>query len=148
LAEYYHTLGKYDKVIALYEKAQQARPESLKALNDLVSYSTAYSQDKSQLERTAKLLEPLLQSNNALLFDSAAWLMYRQDQYEQAKQTLLKAVALNAAVGVVNYHLGMAYLKLGDKTLAKQYLQKAVDSKTEFNGVKEAKELLKNNELN
>ena len=39
--------------------------------------------------------------------------------------------------------MGMVYFKQGDKIAAKDYLQKAIDKKTDFNGLSEAKETLK-----
>ena len=148
LVKVYHERGEYDKAIALYEQALQKRPESLSAMNDLVSYITAYAKDDSQLQKAEKLLQPLTQSNNASLLDTVGWFEFRQGRYEKAKDALLKAQELNKDYGVSQYHLGMVYYKLGDKALARQYLQKAVDSKTEFKGLTEAKEILKNLEKN
>ncbi len=146
LARIYRDKGEHDKMIALYEKIHETKPESLTAINDLVSYITAYGKGAAQLEKASKLLPPLLQSNQAFLLDTAAWFMYQQGQYEQARETLSKAKSLNSVSAVINYHLGMAYSKLGNKVQAAQYLQKAVDSKEAFNGLKEAKGLLGNSE--
>ncbi len=143
LAQIHHQRGEHNKVIALYEKIRQNRPDSLTALNNLVSYTTAYGKYDGQLVRAGQLLKPLLQSENPFLIDTAAWFLYRQDQYEQARDALLKAETLNPNYIVSQYHLGMAYFKIGDKILAKQYLQKSVNGKIEFNGSLEAKETLK-----
>ncbi|MEQ1559861.1 MAG: tetratricopeptide repeat protein [Methyloglobulus sp.] len=143
LAQIHHRHGEYDKVIALYEKIHQNRPDSLIAINNLVSYTTAYGKEDGQLVRAGQLLNPLLQSENSFLIDTAAWFLYRQGQYEQARDALLKAETLNSNYRISQYQLGMAYFKIGDKILAKQYLQKSVNGKIEFNGFKEAKETLK-----
>ncbi|MDD5276163.1 MAG: tetratricopeptide repeat protein [Methylovulum sp.] len=143
LAQIYHENGEHDKVIALYEEVYKQNPDSLSAINSLASYMTAYAKDSASLKRLAQLAEPLAQSNDPYLLDTAAWVAYKQDNYEKAKQILLKVHALKPDIAASNYHLGMAYLKLGDKPQAKDYLQKAIDSKANFNGLNEAKERLK-----
>jgi uncharacterized protein HemY len=40
---------------------------------------------------------------------------------------------------VLHYHLGMAYLKKGDKAAAAESLKKAVDTKETYTGLEEAK---------
>jgi tetratricopeptide (TPR) repeat protein len=143
LAQIHHQRGEIDKVIALYEKIHQNRPDLLTAINNLVSYTTAYSKDDRKLARAGQLLKPLLQSENPYLMDTAAWFLYREGQYQQARDALLKAETINQNYAIIKFHLGMAYFKLGDKILAKQYLQKSMSSKIEFNGFQIAKETLK-----
>jgi Tfp pilus assembly protein PilF len=43
---------------------------------------------------------------------------------------------------VLQYHLGMAYLKKGDKAAALEALKKAVDTKEVYTGLDEAKSAL------
>jgi Tfp pilus assembly protein PilF len=45
-------------------------------------------------------------------------------------------------VPVFNYHLGMAYLKQGNKQAAKEYLSKAVGEKYTYTGIDEARKAL------
>ncbi len=143
LAQIYHEKGEHDKVIALYEEVHKQNPDSLSAINSLASYIANYAKDSGSLKRLEQLVEPLAQSKDPYLLDTAAWVAYKQDDYEKAKQILLKVHGLKPDIAASNYHLGMAYLKLGDKPHAKDYLQKAVDSKVDFIGVNEAKALLK-----
>ncbi len=143
LAQIYHENGEHGKVIALYEEVYKQNPDSLSALNSLAGYMAAYAKDSASLKRLVQLAGPLAQSNDPYLLDTAAWIAYKQDDYEKAKQILLKVHTLKPDIAASNYHLGMVYLKLGDKPQAKDYLQKAIDSKADFNGLNEAKESLK-----
>ncbi len=143
LVKIHHQAGNHDRVISLYEEYLKKKPESLSTINNLVSYITDNGKDKASIDKSEKLLELLTQSNNPYFLDTAAWFMYHQGQYEKAKEALLKAKVLNSANPINDYHLGMIYLKLGDKTQAKQYLQQAVESKLEFNGRQEAITVLK-----
>lgn len=143
LAGVYHENGEHDKVIALYEEVYKQNPDSLSAINSLAGYMAAYAKDSASLKRVAQLAEPLAQSNDPYLLDTVAWIAYKQDDYEKAKQILLKVHTLKPDIAASNYHLGMVYFKLGDKSRAKEFFQKAVDSKVNFNGLSEAKGLLR-----
>ncbi len=143
LARLYHKEGEHKKVLALYEESYKAHPESPVAINNLASYLSDYAATPENLDRAAKLAEPLLKFNNASLLDTVAWIAYKQGNYEKAKEILTRVVKLESASIVNQYHLGMAYFKLNDKPKASEYLQKAIDSKVNFDGLDEAKETLK-----
>lgn len=143
LARLYHRDGEHDKVIALYEESYKAHPESAMAINNLASYLSDFSDSPANLERAAKLAEPLLKTNNASMLDTVAWIAYKQGSYDKAKQIMLKAVELDPAQLISHYHLGMVYFKQNDNAKAAEHLQKAVDGKTAFDGLEVAKETLK-----
>ncbi|MGZ4998874.1 MAG: tetratricopeptide repeat protein [Methylomonas sp.] len=113
------------------------------AINNLASYLSDYSNTPANLERAAKLAEPLLNANNASMLDTVAWIAYKQGNFEKAKEIMLKAAVLDPAAPVNNYHLGMIYFKLNDNAKAAEHLKKAVDSKVAFDELDVAKETLK-----
>jgi hypothetical protein len=45
-------------------------------------------------------------------------------------------------VAIFQFHLGMALHRKGDVAMAKPHLQKAVDAKVQFPGIKEAQKIL------
>ena len=143
LARIYHLDGDHNKVIALYEDSYKAHPDSAVAINNLASYLSDYADSPANLERAAKLAEPLLKSNNASLMDTVAWIAYKQGSYDKAKEIMLKLIDLDPAMAVSHYHLGMLYFKQIDNAKAAEHLQKAVDAKTPFDGLDVAKETLK-----
>ncbi len=143
LASLFHQDGEHQKVIALYEERYSKKPESLTVLNNLAGYLAEYGDGAEALSRAAKLAEALTETNNPYMLDTAAWIAYKQGNYEKARQALVKANELNPDIAVSHYHLGMVYFKQGDKNAAKDYLQKAVNKKEDFNGLVEARETLK-----
>lgn len=143
LATIYHEDGEHQKVIALYEQITRQHPDSLNALNTLASYISDYAPDSASLEKAAKLAEPLAKTHDAYMLDTVAWIACKQGDYDKSRQILLKAIEADPEAAVSNYHLGMVYFKQGDKSRAKDHLQKAVSQNDEFNGWTEANETLK-----
>ena len=148
LAALYHQDGEHQKVIALYEERYTKNPGSLNELNNLARYLADYGNSAEALSRAAKLAEPLAETNNPLMLDTLAWIDYKQGNYDKALKYLLRVIELNQDIAVSYYHLGMVYFKQGDKIAAKDYLQKAINKKVDFNGLAEAEETLKALEKN
>jgi tetratricopeptide (TPR) repeat protein len=142
LAAIYQQDGEHQQVIALYEQIYQQNPNSLNALNTLASYVSDYASDAALVNKIAKLAEPLSKTNDPYMLDTVAWLFYKQGDYQNAHDLLLKVLELDAGSAVSNYHLGMVYFQQGDKARAKQYLQKAVTEKEAFTGWDVAHETL------
>ena len=89
-----------------------------------------------------ELAEKLADSNQPALLDTLGWVHYRLGDYGEAVKVLTGVVEKAPDVPVFNYHLGMAYLKQGDKQEARTYLSKAVDKKYTYTGVDEARKAL------
>ncbi len=143
LAVLYHQGGDHQKVIDLYEQTYRKNPGSLNLANNLARYLADYGNSAEALSRAAKLAEAFAETGNPYMLDTLAWIAYKQGDYEKALKNLLKALELNPDIAVSHYHLGMVYLKRGDKLAAKDSLQKAVNKKEDFDGLAEAKETLK-----
>lgn len=143
LAMLYHQDGEHEKVMGLYEESYKQNPNSMLAINNLASYLSDYASDSDSLERGAKLAEPLAKTNNPDMLDTIGWIAYKQGNYDKAHPLLLKAIELNPNSSASNYHLGMTYFKQGDKAHAREYLEKAINKKDDFNGLIEAKDTLK-----
>ncbi|WFP51100.1 tetratricopeptide repeat protein [Methylomonas sp. EFPC3] len=142
LARLYHRDGQNQEVLALYEASYKQHPDSAVAVNNLASYLSDFAATPENLERAAKLAEPLLKTNNPNMLDTVAWIAYKQGNYDKAKEIMTKAIERDAQSPISNYHMGMIYYKTNDPVKAREYLQKAVDKKVEFDGLAEAKEVL------
>ena len=142
LAGFYHSNKEHDKAIAIYEEGYKHHPESLEALNNLVSYLTDFG-DAAGLESAAKLAESLAKANSSNIMDTLGWLAYKQGNYAKAQEMLLKVIALDPNSAISNYHLGMIHFKQDNKALARELLQTAIDKKIDFIGLDTAKETLK-----
>jgi tetratricopeptide (TPR) repeat protein len=143
LARIYRAAGEHKKVLALFDASYQQHPENLVVVNNLASYLTEYPQADGDLERAAKLAEPLLSSNNPALMDTVGWVAYKQGNYVKAKEILSKVLEIDPRALITHYHLGMTYAKLNDSTNAIDHLQKVVNAKGTFDGMETAKETLK-----
>ncbi|WP_374090769.1 tetratricopeptide repeat protein [Methylomicrobium lacus] len=143
LVSLYQGAGEHDKAIAVYEDVYKRHPDSLDVLNNLTSYISDHVSDSTQLERAAKLAEPLIKANNPYMLDTAGWIAYKQGGYARAQELLLKAVELDPNSAISNYHLGMSYYQQKDNAKAREYLQKAVATKANFIGLDAAQETLK-----
>jgi len=143
LARVYQHDGENDKVLALYEDSYKNHPDSYVAINNLASFLSDYSTKPADLERAAKLAEPLGKINNPALMDTVGWIAYKQGNYEKAKEMMLKVLDQQPNSVVTQYHLGMIYYKLGEKTKSAEYLEKVVDDKLAYPGKDEAKATLK-----
>ncbi len=143
LAAIYTGDGDNKKALGLFEESYKEHPKSMEALNNLVSYASDFSKDKNDLERIAKLAEPLekLESQNAL--DTVGWIAYQLSDYAKAQTFLLKVVTKIPDSPISNYHLGMIYFQQNDKPKAIEYLQKSLVKKDRFVGDNVAAETLK-----
>ncbi len=143
LASLYQSEGEHDKVLALYEESYKQHPQSVMAVNNLASYLSDFAATPENLERAAKIAEPLLKFNNPSLVDTVGWIAYKRGDYAKAKELLQRVLELDPNSGVGNYHLGMVFYKQNDTGQALMHLQKAVEAKSNFVGLEEAKQTLK-----
>jgi tetratricopeptide (TPR) repeat protein len=75
--------------------------------------------------------------------DTLGWLTYKKGLYPSAISLLKESnEGFKGNNPAVLYHLGMAYLKSGDKSLAAETLGKALSSEKNFAGIDEAKKTL------
>ncbi|MEK6749676.1 MAG: tetratricopeptide repeat protein [Pseudomonadota bacterium] len=142
LANIYQARSDYNKAIAIYEDILKKSPGNDVAANNLAALLTDTKGDPPSLERALALTKRFEASQNPLYTDSAGWVYYKLGQYDRAIPLLRQAAKTAPTVAVLNYHLGMALYKKGDVAAAKIHLKKALDTKREFIGIQEAKEIL------
>ena len=117
-----------EKAKAIYEEILSRNPRSPIAANNLAFYYAEYDPTKDNLEKAEGLIRPLLENfkTSPSISDTAAWVAYKKGEYEKARillSNIYEKVDQNSAI---NYHMGMIYLGLGDRTNAKSYLQIAL----------------------
>jgi tetratricopeptide (TPR) repeat protein len=74
--------------------------------------------------------------------DTLGWVYYRRRQPSAAVKSLEASVARDTTDPATHYHLGMAYVLAGDSAKARVELQRAVDARTAFAGLDEARATL------
>jgi Tfp pilus assembly protein PilF len=134
LATYLESVGKLDDAIAEYEGALKSQPKSPLATNNLAMLLAEYKSDPESLKRAQELAVALANSNEPAFLDTAGWVAYKNKNYQKAAELLEKAVVSASDAALIRFHLGMAYLALGNQVLAKDNLKQALDSEAEFRG--------------
>ena len=91
-----------------------------------------------QLAQTAVRQLP----DNPDVTDTLGWVYYKKDLASLAVPPLESAVKKNPENATYQYHLGLAYAKIGDKQNAKKSLEQALKLKGDFVGADEARRVL------
>jgi tetratricopeptide (TPR) repeat protein len=69
---------------------------------------------------------------NVFVADTLAWCYYKNGRYDEAKETIEKALAQKTPEAGIAFHAGMIYAKLGRRALAQQYLYAAQSRNPNF----------------
>jgi len=143
LARVYEHAKDYPKAIEQYEAIIKAYPENLLTINNLASLLSLDASDKTRMDRAFELAKRLENSDQPVFVDTLAWIYYQRGEYDKALALELKVLEKQPDEPVFQYHLGMIYGKKGDVSKAKESLAKAVQTKGNYIGLEEAKEVLK-----
>jgi tetratricopeptide (TPR) repeat protein len=116
--------GNFDKATEYYKKALAIRPEQPIAANNLAYLMVQNGQNLDvalSLAQVARRGMP----NSPSTADTLAWIYYQKGNYSSARDLLEDAVKVSPDSASINYHLGMTYAKLSNKTDAVVHLKKA-----------------------
>ena len=133
---------KIEKMLSILDKAAELYPKDAEILNTY-GYSIAKYEISDKYLLAEKLLKNALKlrPQDAMIWDSLAWLYYRMKKYEDAIRAMeipLKEIKYSE----IAYHIGEIYLKLNQKELSKKYLQLAVELSTDDESVQLAERTL------
>lgn len=123
LAQLEHSAGRLQESITYYERALAESPEQVAVMNNLAYLLADSGKDLDralQLAQKAKQMDP----ENPAVNDTIGWVYYHKGMYATAVEYLQKADAKNRPLR--RYHLGMAYLKIGERQRAIFELQSAL----------------------
>lgn len=143
LARVYESIKDYGKAIEQYERVLDDFPGNLLAINNLAAALSLDTADKPNMERALKLAQRLEDSGQPVFLDTLAWIYYQLGDAEKALALQLKVGDEFSKLPVFQYHLGMMYYKRGDAAKAKELLTHAVQSKNDFEGLQEARGVLR-----
>ena len=133
--------GNGSKAEDYYKKALAIQPEQPVAANNLAyrMLQNGGNVDVAlSLAQTARRKMP----NSPSTADTLAWAYYQKGTYGFARDLLEEAVKTNPNNAVSQYHLGMVYVKQGDKTNAATHLKKAISLAPDSPEGKDAKTAL------
>jgi tetratricopeptide (TPR) repeat protein len=106
--------GNYPAAVKIYRKILEIAPNNVAALNNLsvrLCENPATVQEAMELAIKVQELAP----DNPAVNDTIGWAYYNKGVYKTALNYLVRAAAHDKSARV-QYHLAMAYFKLGDKT--------------------------------
>jgi tetratricopeptide (TPR) repeat protein len=118
--------GDYDAAIAEYEYLLKQDPGSMIVANNLASLLSEYHTDKASLERAYSLAAMLRKSQIPSFKDTLGWLDYLRGDYKSATGLLEEAAAAMPDRALVQYHLGMSYVGIGQFGKASEQFKKAL----------------------
>lgn len=128
LANIYESQEAFDKSKAQYEKVLELNPANSIAKNNLAVLLTNSFASEENLNRALELAGPLAETREPVYLDTIGWIHYKMDNIPQAISYLQAAVKSNPNIHEFHYHLGMAYMKKGDKEKAKEHLEQATEN--------------------
>lgn len=122
----------FEEAVVLFERILERYPDSHSILNNLAYLLADNNQDIDKAIEYAQRAHEIV-PNNANYMDTLAYAMIRNEQYDDAIQYLQRAIQVfdidenQQAPWDLYYHLGMAQEGLGDRALAAQSYQRALD---------------------
>lgn len=131
LGDAWNELKQYTKSDAAYETVLKDAPDFEYVLNN---YSYFLALRKQKLDRAKELSTTLISKypNNASYLDTHAWVLYQQNDYQNAKKIIEQALTINPNSSAAVYdHYGDVLYKLGDKARAIEQWKKALSKSPE-----------------
>jgi tetratricopeptide (TPR) repeat protein len=141
LAQVYEYVGNVDRARQTYQDALKIDPNSYQSQSNLARLYADYGgslSDALELAQKAKSEQPEDPGVN----DTLGWIYYKQGLYRSAVPPLESAVAKNPRMARFQYHLGMAYLAVGQAAQAHTTLQTALQAGLSGEEARTAKEAL------
>jgi len=141
LAQVYEYVGNVDRARQTYQDALKADPNSYQSMSNLARLYADHGgslSDALELAQKAKAGQP----DDANVNDTLGWIYYKQGLYRSAVPALEAAVAKNPQVARFQFHMGMAYLAVGQPAQAHTSLQAALQSGLSGDDARSAQEAL------
>jgi Flp pilus assembly protein TadD len=137
----YQQMNDVPRARAAYEATLAISPSYPGAANNL---AYLLSEQPGQEENAYKLASLAQRStpDDPHVSDTFGWILYKRGDYQRALTMLKRSAAKLPDSPSVQYHLGMTAQKLGDTTMARAALTKAVGAPNDFAGKEEARKAL------
>ena len=139
-----------DGAIEIYESLYESTSGAPVVANNLASLLATYRDDEESLERAYVVARRLRGTEVPQFQDTIGWILFRRGDHGEALPYLESAAAALENDPIVQYHLGMAQLALGETTNGTEQLEKAIelagpdDNRRQFEMAREELEKLRN----
>ncbi len=135
--------GLIDEAIGAYDTVLRINPRNILSANNLATLLADHKQEAPHLERAFLLSREFeKEAPHPLFLDTVGWVRLRMGHLEEALRLIRLAVAKAPDLPTLNYHLGAALYQSGQDVEAKVYLTKALKNTEQFQGRREAQQLL------
>jgi tetratricopeptide (TPR) repeat protein len=124
LGQAYQQLGQVDRAAESYRRALALNDKDVASLNNL-AWILAEVRKKPDEALPLATKADQLAPGTAEVLDTLGWIQYRRGAYPEAEKSLARAVEKAPNNGVLRYHLGMTYARLGRKADAVSTLRRA-----------------------
>lgn len=127
IGDSYHSMGKLETTFEYYDQALKINSKNIQVLNN---YSYYLSLTDKNLSKALKMINVVLEKdpNNGTYLDTKAWILYKQEKYEEAKEVMRKALIYGGNdSSTILEHYGDILDKLNDKDSASMYWRMAYD---------------------
>ena len=124
-----HSMKKSEEAYAAYDSCLNINPDEISCLNNYAYYLSEENRDLKRAEQMSyKTIKA--EPENTTYLDTYAWILYMQKRYEEARIYIDQALKNDSTQtsSVIWEHAGDIYIRLGLKTDASNYWQKAIDS--------------------
>jgi tetratricopeptide (TPR) repeat protein len=123
LADAYHANKQFEEAFNAYEEAIKANPVNYFAINNYAYY---LSLQKKNLERAKELSARMVKANpdNATFLDTYGWVLFQNEEYQEALKYLEKAAQNDASATIVEHYADALY-KTGEKEKALKQWKRA-----------------------
>lgn len=128
LAEVLELKQDYDAATHVYKSILNKEPANLVAANNLAIIYADHSDSKEQLIEARNILENLQQSGHPAIIDTLGWVYHKLEKPDRSIPLLKYSISKSPHNPIFNYHLGMAYARIGRDNLAVQHLKTALSS--------------------
>ena len=138
LAESYNYLKRYAESDSAFERSLLSDPDNAFTLNNYSYYLSLRGENLERAEEMSARSNELV-PGNASFEDTYAWILYKMEKYEQAKEWIEKAIEHDGGENpVILEHYGDILFKLGEEDKALNFWKKAesLGSESELIGKK------------
>lgn len=138
--------GDVDGARDRFERALRIDPEAAVAANNLAWIYTEHGGNLDVALQLAQAAQKRL-PGVAQVSHTLGYIYYKKDLVSLAIRTFKLSAENDPGNALYQYHLGLAYAKAGEITSARQSLTRALGAKQDFEGAREARDLLRSLEL-
>ena len=124
-----HSMNLPEEAYAAYDSCLNINPDEISCLNNYAYYLSEENRDLKRAEQMSyKTIKA--EPENVSYLDTYAWILYMQKRYEEARIYIDQALKNDSSQtsSVILEHAGDIYIRLGLKSDANSYWQKAIDS--------------------